>query len=129
MRIDRDAAAVVANGNPVARGKLDLDSRSMAGDGLVHGVVEYFSGEVMEPAFVGTTDIHAGAAAHRLQPLEHLDILCRVAVGSSRDRCIEEIWHGANIRMVKVGASSIQCRWKANGTTSCIDWETAPGTR
>ena len=110
MRIDRDAAAVVANGNPVARGELDLDSRSMAGDGLVHGVVEYFGGEVMEPAFVGTTDVHAGATAHRLQPFENLDILCRIAVRSSRDRRIKEIWHGANIRMVKVCASSIRCR-------------------
>src|SRR5262252_8227124 len=102
VRIDRDTSAVVANGNPVARGELNLDSRSMAGDGLVHGVVEHFGGEVMEPAFVGPTDVHAWPATHRLQPFENLDILRGIAVRTSRDRRIEEVWHGANIRMLKI---------------------------
>src|SRR5262249_43265897 len=38
VSIDRDAATVVAYRNPVTGGELDLDSRSMAGDGLIHRV-------------------------------------------------------------------------------------------
>ena len=81
MGIDRDAAAVVAHGQPIAGGELDLDPRRVAGDGLVHGVVEHLGGEVMQAALVGAADIHAGAAADRLQALEHLDVFGRIAVG------------------------------------------------
>jgi len=109
MRIDRDAATVVTDYNPVARGELDLDSRGIAGDGLVHSIVEHFGGEVMQPAFVGAADIHAGAAAHRLEPFENLDILCGIAVSGSRDRRVEKVGHGANIKMAGIGASSIRC--------------------
>jgi hypothetical protein len=81
----------------------------MAGDGLVHGIVEHFGGEVMEPAFVGAADIHAGPPANWFQPFKNLDILCRIAVGSLRGQRIEEVRHGANIRRAKVCASSIRC--------------------
>jgi len=122
MRIDRDAAAVVANRNPVARGELDLDSRGVAGDRLVHRVVEHFGGKVMQPAFVGAADIHAGAAANRLQPFENLDVLCGIAVGCSRDRRIEKVGHdeNMNIRMVRVGASSI--RYRPGLTALHVEW-------
>ena len=69
MRIDRDAAAVVAHRDRSRRIKLELDSRCMAGDRLVHRIVERFGGEVMQRAFVGAADIHSGAPAHRFQPL------------------------------------------------------------
>ncbi len=123
MRIDRDPAAVVADRYPVAGGELDLDARGMAGDGLVHGVVEDLGSEVMQPAFVGTADIHAGAAPHRLQPLENLDILRRIAVCGSRDWCVEEVGHGANIRTARAGASSIRCR---PGPTATKYWKARP---
>ncbi len=75
MRIDRNPAAVVAHGQPIAGSELDLDARRVAGNRLVHGVVEDLGGEVMQAALVGAADIHAGAATDRLQPLEHLDVL------------------------------------------------------
>src|SRR5438128_11721588 len=75
MRIDRDPTTVVAHRDPIASGELDLDAAGMAGDSLVHGVVEHFGGEMVQPALVGAADIHAGAAPHRLEPLEHLDVL------------------------------------------------------
>ena len=51
----------------------DLDPGGMAGDRLVHAVVEHLGGEVMQRALVGAADIHARPAPDRLQPLEHLD--------------------------------------------------------
>ena len=75
MRIDRDAAAVVAHGQPVVRLQRHLDEAGMAGDRLVHCVVEHFGGQVVQRRLVGAADIHAGPAADRLQPLQDLDVL------------------------------------------------------
>ena len=41
---------------------------------LVHGVVEHLGEEVVQSLLVGAADIHAGTPAHRLEPLEHLDV-------------------------------------------------------
>jgi hypothetical protein len=64
----------------------------MAGDRLVHRVVEHFGGEMVQRALVGPADIHAGAAAHRLQPLQHLDrggvIIAGGCGGSGREKII-----------------------------------------
>jgi hypothetical protein len=61
VRIDRDAAAVVGDRQAVAFLQRDLDPVGMAGDGLVHRIVEHFGGEVVQRALVGAADIHAGA--------------------------------------------------------------------
>ena len=73
VRVDGDAAAVVADGDGVVGVKLDLDAVGVAGDGFVHRVVEDFGHEVVERAFVGAADVHAGALADGLEALEHLD--------------------------------------------------------
>src|SRR5260221_5410869 len=79
MRVDRDAAAVIAHGEGVVDAELDLDAAGMAGDRLVHRIVDDLGGEMMEGTLVGAADIHAGAPAYRLQPLEYLGVLCRIA--------------------------------------------------
>ena len=53
----------------------------MAGHGFVHGIVDDFRRQVMQGVGVGAADIHAGAAAHRFQPLQHLDILGGIGLG------------------------------------------------
>ena len=58
---------------------LDLDAGGVAGDRLVHRVVDDLGEEVVQRVLVGAADIHARAAAHRLQPLQHLDV--RGAIG------------------------------------------------
>ncbi len=98
MRIDRNPAAVVAHGEPIASAQLDLDARGIAGHRFVHRVVEHLSGEMVQAALVGAADIHAGPAAHRLQAFENLDVLGRIAVGGPRRRGVEQIAHRANIR-------------------------------
>ena len=52
----------------------------MAGDRLVHRVVEDFGDQMVQRALVGAADIHAGPAADRLQPLEDLDVLGGIAL-------------------------------------------------
>ncbi len=80
MRIDRDAAAVVADGEHVAGRQLDLDAAGMAGHGFVHRIVEDFGRQVMQRVHIRAADIHAGAAADGLQPLQHFDVLGGIAL-------------------------------------------------
>ena len=79
MRIDRNAAAVVGDGDKAVGLHLDLDPVGVAGQRLVHGVVDDLGEQVMQRLLVGAADIHAGAAAHRLEPLQNLDVLGGVA--------------------------------------------------
>ncbi len=46
----------------------------MTRQGLVHGVVDDFGEQMVQRLLIGAADIHAGTAAYRLEPLEHLDI-------------------------------------------------------
>ena len=80
VRIDGNAAAVVAHDDAEIGQQLDLDARGVACHGLVHRVVQDFRDQVMQRAFVGAADIHAGTLAHRLQPLQHLDRGCGIGV-------------------------------------------------
>ena len=84
MRIDRDAAAVVADGDEVVRVQHHLDPARMAGDHLVHRVVDDLGRQMMQRAFVGAADIHARPLADRLQPFEDFDILR--GIGQFADR-------------------------------------------
>ena len=73
MRIHGDAAPVVADRDGMVRVKLHLDAGGVSRHRLVHGVVENLGHEVMQRALIGAADIHAGALAHGLKPLQHLD--------------------------------------------------------
>ncbi len=79
MRVDRNAAAIVGDADEAVRLHLDFDPAGMAGERLVHGIVDHLGEQVMQRLLVGAADIHAGAAAHRLEPLQHLDMLGGVA--------------------------------------------------
>src|SRR6516225_2460458 len=108
MGIDRNPSAVVSDGDPIASTELDLDPSRISGNRFVHGIIEDLCGQVMQPALIRGSDIHAGAAANGLQPLENLDVLGGVAVDGLGRGCVEKIRHGANIWRVGAGASSIQ---------------------
>ena len=83
MPIDRDAAAIVGDGDEAADLHLDFDPVGVTGQRLVHGVVDHFGEQVMQRLLVGAADIHAGPPAHRLEPFQNLDVLGGVA-GLSR---------------------------------------------
>ena len=76
-----DAAAVVPNGDAVARVKKHLDMGAEARHGLVHAVVHDLGHQLVQSPLVRGTDVHAGTAAHGLQPLQHLDLGSVVASG------------------------------------------------
>ena len=59
------------------------DLLGVAGDRLVHGVVHDLVDEVVQAAGAGGADVHAGALADRLEPLEDGDVLGAVAGASS----------------------------------------------
>ena len=86
VRVHRDAAPVVAHRQGAVGREGDLDHPGVAGHRLVHGVVQHLGEQVMQGALVGAADVHAGAPAHGLQPLQHLDVLGRVAAGARRRR-------------------------------------------
>ena len=75
MRVDRDAAAIVAHQHPVGGHELELDPAGVARHRLVHGVVQHLGHEMVQRPLVGAADIHAGPPPHRLQPLQHLDVV------------------------------------------------------
>jgi len=96
MRVDRHAAAVVAHQHAVAAQHLKIDRVGVAGDRLVHGVVEHLGHEMMQRPLVGAADIHGGALADGFQPLQHLDIARGVGIifgrcGTLAARPIEQI--------------------------------------
>ncbi len=86
VRVDRDAAAVVANGDRIVVVELHLDAGGVARHRLVHGVVEHLGHEVVQRPLVGAADIHARALADGLQPFQHLDGRCVVGgLGSGEE--------------------------------------------
>ena len=107
MGVDRYAAAIVAYDDGAILVQLDLDAAGMAGHRLVHGIVEHFGGQMMQRPLVGAADIHAGPAAHRLEPFQHLDILGGIARTRLAGEIVEEVRHAATITIIEntVGAN------------------------
>ena len=56
-----------------------LDHLGVAGDRLVHGVVEHLGEQVVQGPLVGAADVHARPLADRLQTFKDLDVLGRIA--------------------------------------------------
>ena len=81
MRVDRDAAAVVVDGQEAIRIETHLDPGGVAGHGLVHGVVDHLGEEMVQCLLVGAADVHAGAAADGLQAFEDFDEIGAIVVG------------------------------------------------
>src|SRR5437763_15662885 len=112
MRIGWDAAAIVAHGDPALGGELQFDAGGKPGHRLVHRLVERLGGEMVQSALVGAADIHPGAAAHRFEALEDLDVLGGIAlgrmVGSGGSDAVEKVSHGSIIGGLASRASSMQ---------------------
>ena len=99
VRVHRDAAPIVAHGQPVAGLQRDLDEIGMAGHRFVHGVVDDLGGQVVQGVVVGAADIHAGAPPDGLQPLQHLDVLGGI-VGARADLRRARLGTGATEEVV-----------------------------
>ena len=92
VRIDRNAAAVVGDAAEAVVLEVHVDEAGVTRHRLVHGVVDDFGEEVVEPRLVGAADEHARATPDRLEPFQNLDRRGRVAgfvrrAFPSRRRC------------------------------------------
>ncbi len=83
MLADRDAAAVVGDGDLAVHRDRDVDGRRLAGHRLVDRVVDDLPDEVVQATGVGRADVHARALADGFEALEDLDARGRV-VGRPR---------------------------------------------
>ena len=81
-------------------------SVAVARQGLVDGVVHDLVHQVVQARLAGGADIHARALAHRLQPLQHLDL-------------------GAAVLVLHLGGIVLKCL--CHGKTS--NWEYGPGSQ
>src|SRR6266542_5409912 len=81
LNVDRDAAAVVPHLGRVIRVQHDLDVRADPGQRLVHGVVDDLPEAVQQAAAIGGADVHSRALADRLQPFQHRQMTCGIAIG------------------------------------------------
>jgi hypothetical protein len=78
-RVDRDTSPVVGDRDGVVRVDDDLDLVGLAGEGLVHGVVDHLVDQVVESTGAGRADVHARPLPDGLEPLEDGDVLGVVA--------------------------------------------------
>ncbi len=97
MRVDGNAATVVADAHEALVVQFQLDAVSLAGDGLVHSIVQDLGRQVMHGSLVGAPDIHAGAPADGLQPLQNLDVLGGVVGGFLAWGGGKQVVHGAGL--------------------------------
>src|SRR6185369_5962066 len=118
VRVDRDTAAVVADGQPVAGLERDLDPGGEAGDRLVHTIVDDFGGKMVERAVVRPADVHAGAATDRLEAFEDLDRGGVVAVGRGRSGSRKQVGHYRNA--IRPGFE--QCQARGQGFSTGLGW-------
>ena len=81
LDVHGDAARAVAHLDAAVGVQDDLDARAVAAERLIDGVVDDLPEAVHEPARVGGPDVHAGALADRLEPLQHLEMMGGVLGG------------------------------------------------
>jgi len=91
LDVDGDSAGGVADLHAVVGMQHHLDVGAVAGQRLIHRVVDDLPEAVHEPAGVGRADVHARALAHRLEPLEHTEV-AGVVVGVGH--VINSRWDG-----------------------------------
>ena len=72
--LDRNAAAIVTDGDGSVGVNGHLDARAVAGQMLVDGVVEHFKDAMVEATLIGVADVHSGALANSLQSLQLVDL-------------------------------------------------------
>jgi hypothetical protein len=68
--VDGNAAAFVADGNGAVDVDGDFDFLAVTGEMFVDGVVEHLGNTMVERAFVGAADVHAGLFADGFKALQ-----------------------------------------------------------
>jgi hypothetical protein len=78
VQVARDAAPVVLHGDPAVGVQLHLDRRRVPRKRLVDRVVHDLVDEVVQPTGACRANVHTRSLAHRLETLEHGDLLSAV---------------------------------------------------
>ena len=78
MQVHRNAAPVVGNAHRPVRRNPQLNAVAVARQRLIHRVVQQLFDEMMQAVNPGAPNIHTGAHPHRLQTLQHLNVVGRI---------------------------------------------------
>src|SRR3974390_1283245 len=73
VHVDRNAAAVVDDGNGVVGMNRDVDLVGKARHRFVNGIVDNFPYEVVQTHFAGRADVHGRTQAHSFETAKHLN--------------------------------------------------------
>ena len=95
--VDGDASAVVSDGGGVVGVQAHVDRVAVAFQGLVDRVVDDLPEAVHEAPVVGRADVHAGALAHGLEPLEDREVPCVVVGCVGRSHDVHHMWVNARL--------------------------------
>src|SRR3546814_4458220 len=79
MRIDRNAPAVVSDGQAIANFQRDFDTAGMPRDRFVHAIVEHFGSQMVQRPLVRPADIHARTATRSEEQTSELQSLMRIS--------------------------------------------------
>jgi hypothetical protein len=82
--VDRYAAAVVPDADRPVDMDGDLDAGTVAGEVLVHGIVENLGNTVVKRALIRAADVHAGLLADGFEALELAELRRIVSLGDNR---------------------------------------------
>ncbi len=116
MRIDGNAAPVVAHAEPIAGLERDVDGGRVPCDRLVHRVVQHFGRQMVQGGLVGAADIHARAPANRLEPFQDLDVPGGIAsLASTAAEGGQEIVHAVFLALFWTVATSIRAGKRFGG--------------
>ena len=96
--VDGDASAVVGDGGGVVGVQAHVDRVAVTFQGLVDRVVDDLPEAVHEAAVVRGADVHAGAFAHGLEPLEDREVPCVVIGCVGRSHEVHHMWRHARLR-------------------------------
>ena len=113
--IHGDAATIVAHGHRPIGIKAHIHPVGMAGQRLVNGVVHHLIHHVVQAGpVIGVADIHAGAFADSVQPLQHLDgtgaiFLCGCGNGRGGGGGVIGVRHG----------NECSRKWRKTGVKAC----------
>ena len=97
MLVDRHAAAIVDDGQAVARLQRHLNPRGMTRHRFVHAVVQHFGRQMVQRALVRAADIHARATTDWFQSFEHFNGGGIIAGGGCGLGCEQVIGHDCKL--------------------------------
>jgi hypothetical protein len=83
MDVHRDAAAIVTDGDGAIDMDIDQNVIAVAGQMLVHGVIEHLRDAVMQSPLVRAANIHARLLADRFKTFEFAQFRCVVSFAHS----------------------------------------------